>query len=103
METLTKEIILQKISENKAEIKKFGVKKLILFGSYARDEQTEDSDIDFLVEFEKGREKNVDDYLELLFFLEDTFSKKIDLVKPELIRDFLKSSILGGIQHEAKI
>ena len=50
---LTKKSILEKIKENKKKIKSLGVKKLWLFGSYAKDEQTEKSDIDFLVEFGK--------------------------------------------------
>jgi len=103
MEKLTKEIILDTLYKNRKKIRSFGVKKLILFGSFARDEQKKTSDIDFLVEFEEGKEKLVDNYLDLLFFLEDTFNKKIDLVKPELIRDFLKPSILEGIKYEATI
>ena len=53
---LTKdEILLNKLNENKDKIKSFGVKKLWLFGSYVREEQDENSDIDFLVEFEMGK------------------------------------------------
>lgn len=102
MEKLNKEIILDTLHENRNEIRKLGVKKLILFGSYARDEQNENSDIDFLVEFENGRGL-FKDYMGLSIFLEETFNKKVDLVKPHLVRDFLKPEILGGIQHEAQI
>ena len=52
---LTKEEILEKFKENKEEIKKYGVKKIGLFGSYVRGNQKEKSDIDILVEFEKGK------------------------------------------------
>jgi predicted nucleotidyltransferase len=76
--------------------------KIILFGSYARDEQNEKSDIDFLVEFEKNR-GNYDDFIKLQHFLEDIFLKKIDLVEPEYVREELKSNIFGGIQYEAKV
>ena len=103
MVKLTKEIILDTLHKNRKKIRSFGVKKLILFGSFARDEQKKTSDIDFLVEFEEQREHSVDDYLNLLHFLEDTFNKKIDLVKPHLVRDFLKPYILEGIQYEATI
>lgn len=103
MENLNKEIILETLHEHRNEIRKFDVEKLILFGSYARDEQNENSDIDFLVEFKKGHESNYDDYMDLLFFLEDTFHRKIDLVKPHLVREFLKPYILEGVQYEASI
>jgi hypothetical protein len=100
MEKLTKEIILDTLHKNRKKIRSFGVKKLILFGSFARDEQKKTSDIDFLVEFEKY---TIDNHLNLLHLLEDTFNRKIDLVKPHLIRDFLKQSILEGVQYEAAL
>lgn len=100
MENLTKEIILETLHENRKIIRGFGVKKLVLFGSFARDEQTKTSDIDFLVEFENY---TIDNHLQLLYFLEDTFNRKIDLVKPKLIRNELKEEILEGIQHVAEI
>jgi predicted nucleotidyltransferase len=43
--------ILAKIEANMMKIKGFGVKKIGLFGSFARGEQTNTSDIDILVEF----------------------------------------------------
>ncbi|NQZ85661.1 MAG: nucleotidyltransferase family protein [Nanoarchaeales archaeon] len=102
MINLTKEIILDKLSQNKEIINKFGVKDLILFGSFARDEQKKNSDIDFLVQFETKRGL-FDDYIGLLHYLEDTFERKIDLGKKHLIREELKEEILGGILHAAKI
>lgn len=103
MEDLNKEIILQTLNKNKNKIKKFGVKKIILFGSYARDEQTKTSDIDFLVEYEKGRGLFKDSVGLLQFLRDELFNKKIDLVKTHLIRKELKPEILGGIQYEASI
>lgn len=99
---LTKEIILDTLHENRKKIRSFGVKKLILFGSYARDEQKETSDIDFLVEFEKGRGL-FNDYMDLSLFIEELFNKEVDLVKPHLVRDELKEYILGGVQLEARV
>ena len=99
---ITKKEILQKLEENKEVIRDYGVSKLILFGSYARDSQKKDSDIDFLVEFEVNRGL-FHDYFGLINFLEDLFNSKIDLVKPELIRDELKSCILDGKQYEARV
>jgi hypothetical protein len=102
MKNLTKEIILDFLEKNKQKIKSFGVKKLILFGSFAKDEQNENSDIDFLVEFESNRGL-YEDYIGLLHFLEDSFNKKIDLVKPNLLREELKPYILNSTKYEKRI
>lgn len=99
---LTKEEIIQKIEQNRLKIRSFGVTKLTLFGSYANNEATEKSDIDFLVEFKKGRGL-FDDYSGLLNLLEDLFHKKIDLGEPRLLREEFKESILGGEKIEARI
>ena len=102
MKNLTKEIILETLHKNRKTIRSFGVKKLILFGSYARDEQTETSDIDFLVEFEKSR-GNYDDLIKLQIYLEDIFNKKIDLVEFDYIREELKPHIFGGELYETRV
>ena len=99
---LTKEAIIKKLENHKTEIKTFGVKKLSLFGSYAKNTAKKGSDIDFLVEFKRGRGL-LDDYANLLEFLERIFNKKVDLVKSHLVREELKEEILGGTQIEAKI
>lgn len=99
---LNKEQIIKKIEQNKDKIKAFGVKKLALIGSYARNEANEKSDIDFLVEFKQGRGL-FDDYAHLLQFLRDLFGKEIDLGEKHLLREELKPYILGGKKIEAKI
>ena len=55
----------------------FGVKRIGLFGSFARGDQKEASDIDILVEFEKPTFRN---FMDLSFYLEDLFGRKVDLV-----------------------
>ena|SRR3989344_5267876 len=99
---VNKKQIIQRIEQNSSRIKSLGVSKLILIGSYARDEQKKNSDIDFIVRFEKGRGL-FDDFIGLLHFLEDLFHKKIDLAEMNLIKEELKPSILGGKKIEAKI
>ena len=55
----------------------YDVEQIGLFGSYARDEANEQSDIDVLVKFREPRLKSL---INLLDFLEQRFNKKIDLV-----------------------
>ena len=60
--------------------KKYGVKKLSLFGSYARGDADEESDVDFIFADSDGKIKSYFNYLDFVFDLEDEFKCKIDLV-----------------------
>ena len=99
---LNKDEIIKRIEENKKKVREFGVNKLLLVGSYAKDKVAKKSDIDFLVEFDPGRGL-FDDFINLLHFLEDLFGKKIDLGEPDLLREEVREHILGGEQVEAQI
>ena len=92
------EILLKEIEKNKEPIRKFGVKEIGLFGSHMRDEQQKRSDIDILIEFEKGK-KTFDNYMDLKFFLEDLFCCKVDLVIKEAIKPRLKPYVLESVQY----
>ena len=60
------------------EIKRrFGVKRIGIFGSHARGEEKATNDVDVLVEFEVP---SFDNFMELAFFLEDLFGREVDLV-----------------------
>lgn len=90
--------ILAKIETNIIKIKSFGVKKIGLFGSFVRGEQTSTSDIDILVEFQQEL-KTFDNYMDLKFYLEDLLGCKVDLVIAEAIKPDLKRSITGSVQY----
>lgn len=77
MKKLTSKTLLGRLKKEKQKLKEKGVKKIGLFGSYAKDKQKQTSDIDFLVTFDKI---DFDDYMELMSFLKKLFRKKIDLV-----------------------
>jgi predicted nucleotidyltransferase len=97
---LNKEFIFKKLIEHKEKLRSYGVSNLGLFGSFADNTQTENSDIDFLVEFEEGK-KTFDNYMELKFFFEELFHRKIDLVTPKSLKPFLKESILKSVKYAA--
>ena len=65
-------------------VRRFGVKRLRLFGSTARDEAREDSDVDVLVEFEGPA--TFRGYFDLLHYLEDKFGTTVDLVTEKGLR-----------------
>ena|SRR5271157_3758076 len=85
------EQILKIIEANREKIKDFGVRRLGLFGSAARGEATDSSDLDFLVELEK---KTFDNYMDLKFYLEDLFGCKVDLVMKDALKPRLREPIL---------
>jgi len=90
--------ILGQINLRKAEIKRFGVQKIGLFGSYARSSQTHGSDIDIMVEFTPGM-KSFDNYMGLKIFLEELFGAKVDLVISDAVKKRLRQYIFEGLQY----
>ncbi len=75
--------------------KKHKVAKLYVFGSVLNNNFTSESDIDFVVTFDKvDLEQYADNYFDLKFSLEDLFGRKIDLLEEKAIKNpFLKKSI----------
>ena len=76
----------------------YGVKRIGVFGSFARGEERGDSDIDILVIFEEGA-KTFDNFMELKFFLEDLFVRKVDLVTINALRPQLREEILKEVAY----
>ena len=66
----------------------YGVRRVALFGSTARDEARDDSDLDLLVDFESG--PTFDSYMGLKFFLEDHLGLRVDLVTPKALKPRLR-------------
>jgi len=73
-------------------LKRFGVKRASLFGSSARGEDREDSDIDILVEFEAG--KSLLDLAGLKIELEEVLGRRVDLLTFNSLHPLLKDKIL---------
>jgi predicted nucleotidyltransferase len=93
-----KEIIKSSITRNREKIKLLGVDKLGLFGSYARGDAQDDSDIDILVVFSK-KKKNFDNFMDLSFLLEDILEHKVDLITADSLSATLKSNILPEVEY----
>jgi len=88
---VNKEKIISFLRENRNLLEqKFGIKKIALFGSYARNEATPESDLDFLIEVENPTFRN---RLRLRDFLEKHFGKKVEIGYFDSIRNFIKEEI----------
>lgn len=72
----------------------YSVREIGLFGSVARGEENEKSDIDLLVSFEDKKKVSLFDMIEIKHYFEDLLGKKIDLVHKPMIRSNLKRQIL---------
>ncbi|MBV5277881.1 MAG: nucleotidyltransferase family protein [Campylobacteraceae bacterium] len=95
---MTKAFILNFLNEHKKELnEKYGITKIGLFGSYARDEQTDESDIDLACEMTKEK-KTLHTFLQFKREMEAVFGKKVDLgiestLKP-IAREYIQKEII---------
>jgi predicted nucleotidyltransferase len=86
--------ILKTIKEN---LLMLGVVSLGLFGSFVRGEQTEESDIDFLVEFSDGN-RTFDNLMQLGFLLEDLLGRKVEVVTLQAMSPYILSEVLKEVE-----
>jgi len=93
LKKLNKESIIEFLKHNKQNMMStYGVEEIGLYGSYVHDQNKENSDIDILVGFKKDCE-TFDNYMDLKFFLEEAFNKKIDLVIKRSVKEPVKDRI----------
>ncbi len=94
----TREEIFKVLDENRTQLRALGVKRLGLFGSFVRGQQTADSDVDMLAEFEPGQ-KTFDHFIELSFLLEDLLGRSVELVTPEGLSPYIGPYILKEVEY----
>ena len=86
------------IREHLAEVRKrFGVKKIGVFGSYSRADETDTSDVDVLVGFE--RPVDIFTFLELKEYLETVLNRKVDLVTEKALKPMIKDRVLSEVSY----
>ncbi len=88
---MNRDEILALLAQHRADLDRFGVKALALFGSVVRGEAGPESDLDVLVEFEGPA--TFDAYMDVKFFLEDLLGRSVDLVTPKALRPQLRPRI----------
>ena len=94
---LTRNIVIERITAHRPELVHMGVKSLRLFGSVARNEATETSDLDFLIEFTE--DPSLFDLFAVRYFLEDLFQCPIDLGMEQSLREHLREPALNDAIH----
>ena len=86
----------EQIREHKTELRdRYQVANLGIFGSFARGEATELSDVDILVEFSET--VDLFHFIRLQYYLAEILGRKVDLVTPDALKPLLKDRILREV------
>lgn len=92
----TAETILQFLHEHFQELQGMGITKIGLFGSYARNEQEANSDIDLIFTMDNI---TFTQWMDVWNYLEDHFREKIDLVPEQNLRDEIRPNIMREVRY----
>ncbi len=92
----TPQEILDLLCQYRETLRGMGVCKIGLFGSYRRGTASPESDIDLLVTLEQP---SFDRYMEVKFFLEDLFQRKVDLVLEPDLKPRVRPYILAEVEY----
>ena len=89
---MNRQAVLRRLTGSIKEIRqRFSVKALSIFGSIARDEAIDNSDVDVLVTF--NQKASFDIFMDLKFYLEDLLGTSIDLVTDKALRPKVRQAI----------
>lgn len=95
----TKENILKTLKSNKSQLIKFGIRDVGLFGSYVRNEQSSESDIDLLIDFEPDKE-NFDNFMAVYDLIELIIeNEKIEIVTKNRLSPYIGPKVLNEVQY----
>lgn len=93
---ITKDTIRKTLLENRKLLQRYKVLKLGLFGSYVRGYASENSDIDLLIETERG--VDLMSVVDLELKLSDMLGKKVDLVSIRGLNKYMKPFIMKEVE-----
>lgn len=88
--------ILSLLRAQAESLRRYGVKRVGLFGSYASGRQTKASDIDLLLEFERP---SFDNFMNVSNYLERLLGRKVDVLTPQGIEGIRVKEVAEGIKR----
>jgi predicted nucleotidyltransferase len=95
----TRKHILDIIKDHKKDFLQFGIRNIGIFGSFARNENTSNSDLDILIDFEPDKE-NFDNYMAVYDMLEQIFkNQKLDVVTKNGLSPYIGPKILNEVMY----
>jgi len=90
--------ILEFLTREKPQLEsRFRVSKIGLFGSYARSEETDESDIDIILEFLPQTENLFDIKLSIKEMMEREFGKRVDICREKYLKPYFRDQILKSV------
>ncbi len=97
---MDKRIILNFIKTNNKYLhSNYNISKIGLIGSFARDEQNDNSDIDFLIEFKSGTQDIFNLKLDLKQYLKKNLNREIDICREKYLKPYIKNYILDEVLY----
>lgn len=95
----TKEKIISTLQSHKLDFRVLGVRNIGLFGSYLRNEQSDTSDIDLLIDFDPEKE-NFDNYMAVYDLVENIFhGERIEIVTKTGLSKYIGPKILNDVMY----
>lgn len=94
----TKREVVARLIANRRSILDTGVRRLGLFGSFASNRPTANSDVDLLVEFDPSR-KSFDNFWKLSQLLEETLLRPVDLLTTESLSPYIGPRIMAEVEY----
>ena len=91
---MNRDSVLKTLAENRGRLTEYSVKSLAIFGSVARNEASDASDVDILVEFRENAHVGLFGFVRLQRFLGEILGCEVDLATPDALRKEFKDRIL---------
>lgn len=93
-----KKQLIEQIFVHQKQIRSFGVLRLGIFGSFARDEMNAESDVDFFMEI-TSEYKTLNNFLALHRYLKNLLGRKVEIVTPQSLNKFIGKYILQEVEY----
>ena len=93
-----KQDVIDLLRKNSETFQGFGIKRIGVFGSFISGEQTEKSDVDLLIEFEKTK-KTFQNFMGTANFAESILERNVDILTPESLSPYIAPYIERNIEY----
>ena len=93
-----KQQVFERVQSHQSALKQFGAARLGLFGSFVRNEQTVDSDVDIVVEFQDGQ-KTFRNFINMVYYLEKIMGREVELLTWDGMASFVKRMAEKEIEY----
>lgn len=94
----TRQDVIEQLRHRRADLRRLGVERMGLFGSFERGQPDAASDVDLLVEFAPG-EKSFDNFMAVSFLLEEELGRPVELVTREALSPHIGPHILQHVHY----